>query len=54
MSYESSCGFFQGDDNYQFVSPIGSYPLEINLLAIGHNTPILLDVFLYYKNKGVQ
>ena len=23
-SYSSSCGFLQGDDNYQFVSPIGS------------------------------
>ena len=23
-SYQSSCGIFQGDDNYQFVNPIGS------------------------------
>ena len=36
-SYESSCGFFQGDDDYEFQNPIGSINFRNNPACVWHN-----------------
>jgi gliding motility-associated-like protein len=36
-AYESSCGFFQGDDDYEFQNPIGSVNFRNNPACVWHN-----------------
>lgn len=36
-TYESSCGIFQGDDDYEFQNPIGSINFRNNPACIWHN-----------------
>ena len=43
---QAAVDFYKGMTIINLLALLDLYPLEINLLAIGHNTPILLDVSL--------